>query len=289
VFADRRNPRRDRGRGCGLAPRPAPREDRPARTGAHPRRIEAGRRTREAMKKLGALVVIAIVVLILTRARDRAVHSVNLARPEDAVERAKGISALEEKRELDRLANPGAAPGRAQDDAIDRTPFHFLAVSPAGRYVRVAGALTFHASDAIRLVLEIHPSLVAADMPDPLVKPGEPNRPDRRPMNTSFEVTADEGGTPRPAPFWATCSLAPEPSDLAVALELGGNRDARDAAAKRIHMQELSGRISSAQARDQLAALNGAYVPNTKGTYQVRAVYGHGRLATAPITIIITD
>jgi len=241
------------------------------------------------MKKLGALVVIAIVVLILTRARDRAVHSVNLARQADAVERAKGISALEEKRELDRLSSPGAAPGRAEDDAIDRTPFHFLAVSPAGRYIRIAGPLTFRARDTIRLVLEIHPSLVAADMPDPLVRPGEPNRPDRRPMNTSFEITADEGGAPRPVPFRATCTLAPEPSDLAVGLELGGNHDARDAEEKRIHMQELSGRISSAQARDQLAALAGAYVPNTQGTYQVRAIYGHGRLATAPITVIISE
>jgi hypothetical protein len=239
------------------------------------------------MKRLAVLIAAAVLVLILTKARERAVHSVSLAHKADAVERAKGIGALEEVRQLNMLANP--APGADQADALDRSPFHFLAVSPAGRYLRVDGPLKFRAGDAVRLVLEIHPALVAEDMPDPAKGPGQPNRPDVRPANTSFEVLADVDGTARPVPFRAFCSPAPEPSDMTVSLELGGGHDALDAAAKKIHMRELSGAISSAEARGQLGALHDGYVPNTKGSYQVRAVYRNGRLATAPVTVIITD
>ena len=241
------------------------------------------------MKKLAVLLAAAVLVLILSRARERAVHSVSLAQKADAIERAKGISALDELHQLDKLANPPPRAGQAEADAVDWSPFHFLSVSPAGRYARVAGPLTFRARDPVRLILEIHPALVADDMPDPTVGPGQPNRPDLRAANTTFEVLADDGGQARPAPYRAYCSPAPEPSNLAVSLELGGGHDALDAAAKRIHVQELSGAISSEDARKGLAALREGYVPNTRGSYQVRAVYRNGKLATAPVTVIITD
>jgi len=243
----------------------------------------------EVMKKLAALIAIAVLALFLSRARERAVHSVSLAHKEEAVERAKGISALDEVRQLDMLANPTPRAGQAETDAVDRSPFHLLAVSPAGKYQRIAGPLTFRARDTVRLALEIHPSLVADDMPDPTVGPGQPNRPDLRVANTSFEVVADEGGAARPVPYRAYCSPAPEPSDITVSLELGGGHDALDAAAKKIHVQELSGAISSGDARSRLAALREGYVPNTRGSYRVRAIYRNGKLATAPVTVIITD
>jgi len=241
------------------------------------------------MKKLAVLALVAVSVWILLKARDRAVHSVRLAHETDAVGRAKGIGALDDKRQLDLLANPAAAPGRAEDDAMERSPFHFLAVAPAGRYLRIAGPLAIPSKDPVRLVLEIHPDLVADDMPDPAAGPGEPSRPDRRISNTTFEVTSDPDGAARPAPFRAYCSLAPEPSDILVTLEIGGNRDALDAASRRIHEQELARTITSADARSQLSALRDRFVPNASGTYRVRAVYRHGKLVTAPITVIVTD
>jgi hypothetical protein len=241
------------------------------------------------LKKLAVLIIAIVLVVFLSRARERAVHSVSLAHKADAVERAKGISALEEVRQLDMLANPAPRAGQAEADAVDRTPFHFLAVSPAGKYVKVDGPLKFRSRDPVRLVLEIHPALVADDMPDPAVGAGQPNRPDVRAANTSFEVLADENGRAKPVPYRAYCSPAPEPSDITVSLELGGGHDALDAAAKKIHVQELSGAISSADARSRLAALREGYVPNARGSYQIRAVYRNGRLATAPVTVIITD
>jgi len=287
VFTDRKNPAAGpapRLRACaapGAAGGSGTRRDRPV--------SPAGRAPPEAMKKLGAILGVIVLALVLSRVRDRAVHSVSLTHTADAVQRARGVNALDEKRQLDMLANPAPDPGRAQADAIDRSPFHFLALSPSGRYVTIAGPLTFRAGEPVRLILEIHPALVAEDMPDPLVRQGEPNRPDLRIANTSFEVLADENGAARAVPFRADCRLAPEPSDIAVSLELGGNHDARDEAERRIRALELAGRIGPADARAQLAALNQAYAPNAKGAYRVRAVYRQGRLATEPITLIITD
>lgn len=241
------------------------------------------------MKKIGIIVGIVVLALLLSKARDRAVRAVDMTHRTDAVERAKNISLLDEKRELDVMANSAPGPGSAEESAMDRSPFHFLALSPSGRYLSITGPLTFNARDTVRLVLEIHPALVEDDMPDPTIKPGEPNRPDLRIANTAFEVLADEDGKARPVPFRSYCSLAPEPSDIAVNLELGGSHDALDAAAKRIHEQELARTISPADARRQLEALYKDYAPNKRGSYQIRAVYRHGRLATAPITLIITD
>jgi hypothetical protein len=254
--------------------------------------LPLGLREREAttkMKKLGVLIAAAALIWVMFKARDKAVKSVNVVDRALAGERAKGFSALEEKLALDRLSSQAPGPGRAQDDAIDRSPFHLLATTPAGRYLRIAGPLTFHAMEPVRLVLEIHPDLVADDMAPPPGRGGDPTRPDLRIANTAFEVTSDRDGAARPVPYRAVCSLAPEPSDICVNLEIGGNHDALDAASKRIGAQEHAWVIGSAEARRQLAALKDSYVPNTKGAYQVRAVYRNGKFATAPITVIITD
>ena len=253
----------------------------------------AGRQERTAtttrMKKLGVIVAVAVLIWVMFKVRDKAVKSVNVADRALAGERAKGFSALEEKQALDKLTSQAPGPGRSQDDAIDRSPFHFLATTPAGRYLRIAGPLTFHAKEPVRLVLEMHPGLAGNDMAPPPGSGGDPSQPDLRIANTTFEVTCDRDGEPRPAPYRAVCKLAPEPSDISVSLELGGNHDALDAASKRISAREHAWGIGSAEARRQLAALNESYEPNTTGTYQVRAVYRNGKFATPPITVIITD
>jgi len=240
------------------------------------------------MKKLGIFVAIAVLVWVMFKVRDKAVNLVNVSESALASQRAKGFSAMEEKQALDKIARQAPGTGRAEDE-VDRSPFHLLATTPAGRYLRIAGPLTFHAGEPVRLVLEIHPDLVADDMPPAQGMGGDPSRPDLRVANTSFEVTADRAGAAGPVPYRAACSLAPEPSDIAVSLEIGGNHDAFDAAVKKVKAQEHAWVIGSAEARRQLVALQDSYVPNTKGTYQVRAVYRNGKFVTAPVTVIITD
>lgn len=248
-----------------------------------------GRGFRNHMKKLGILVAIALLVWVLIKVRDRMVRSVDVTEKALAVEKALNVPMLAEEKELDRLAAKATADSRAVNESTDRTPFHLLATTPAGRFVKISGPLTFHAKDPIHLTLEIQPDLIADDMPTLPGTPAAKARPDLRIPNISFEVTSDRDGAARPVPFRASCSPAPEPSDISVDLEFGANHDALDAASKKINAQQLSGAIDSGEALSRLAALHEGYVPNSKGTYQIRAVYRNGRLVTAPVTVIITD
>jgi len=256
--------------------------------GAPSRAPATGGNDNKVMKKLGFLVAIAALAWVMFKVRDKAVNLVDVSEGALARQRAKGFSAMEEKQELEKIASHASGTGRAEDE-IDRSPFHLLATTPAGRYLRIAVPLTFHAREPVRLVLEIHPDLVADDMPLSPGTGGAPSRPDLRVANTSFEVTFERAGAAGPVPYRAACSLAPEPSDISVSLEIGGNHDAFDAASKKIKAQEHAWVIGSAEARRQLEALQDSYVPNTKGTYQVRAVYRNGKLVTAPVTVVITD
>lgn len=211
--------------------------------------------TQSSMKKLGVFVVVVFLLWFLLRIRGWAVKPAAMRQAPEAIEKPKAMDAVAEMKELDKMAVAAPVPGKAADDAIDRSPFHFLSTTPAGKYAKVSGPLRFRAKDPIRLVLEMSPDLVAEDMPDKFAKPGDPPRPDQRIANTTFEVTTDEGGTAKPVPYRAVGGPAPEPSDIVVVLELGATRA----------------------------------TPNAKGSYQVRAIYRHGKLVTAPITVVIGD
>jgi hypothetical protein len=205
------------------------------------------------MKKFGALVAVALIVWFVFRIRSWAVRPANVRQAPEAVEQQKGMDAVSVMKQLDKMAVAASVPGKPADDAIDRSPFHFLSKTPAGKYVKVSGPLTFHGKEPIQLVLEINPDQVADDMPDKFAKPGDPPKPDQRIVNTSFEVTTGEGGAATAVPFRAYGGPAPEPSDLVVVLQLGAKHD------------------------------------NPKGSYQIRAIYRHGKLSTAPITVIVAD
>jgi hypothetical protein len=241
------------------------------------------------MKKLGALVAIALLFWVLIKVRDMMVRSVDVTEKALADEKARNVPMLADKQELDRLSMKAAALNRAGLDAVDSSPFHLMAVTPVGRYVRIAGPLTFRAKDPVRFALEIQPDLIGDDMPTPPGTPAAQARPDLRVPNISFEVTSERDGAARPIPYRAYCSPAPEPSDISVNLELGGNHDALDAASRKINAQQLSGAIGSGEARSRLAALHEGYVPNAKGTYRIKAYYRSGMLVTAPVTVIVTD
>ena len=235
------------------------------------------------------LVAIALLFWVGIKVRDLVVRAVDVTVRSQAAEKAKDVPMLAEKQELERLAMKATAETRAANEAIDASPFHLMATTPAGRYLKISGPLTFHAKDPVRLALEIQPDLIGDDMPTPQGTPANQARPDLRIPNISFEVTSDRDGAARPSAYRAFCSPAPEPSDISVNLELGGNHDALDAASRKINAQQLSGAIGSDEARSRLAALHEGYAPNAKGTYRIRAVYRGGRLATALVTIIISD
>jgi hypothetical protein len=241
------------------------------------------------MKKFVVFIACVFLVWFLVKIRGCAMKSVNAAHDALAAENAKGLKALAEQKELERAAGPTPTPTTPAVVAIDTSPFHFLAATPAGKFVRIAGPLTFRAKDPVRIALEISPDVVGLDMPSPVQKPGEQPRRDVRISNTTFEVMSNGEGAARAAPFRVFCSLAPEPAIITVDLELGGNHDALDAESKKIYAREIANEIGQVEARGQLESLHGNYVSNAKGTYEIRAVYRHGRLVTAPITVIISD
>ncbi len=273
-----------------LAPRPRPWiMDGPA-DGAASTRTRNPTPPQKEMKSFFVLVAAVLLVWFLVNIKNRAVDRVTADQRALAAERAKAKSELSEEQELDRISTPAAtAPRKAAVDAVDTTPIHFLSPTPSGSYAPVGGPLTFPARGPVRIQLDLSVDAVAGDMPNPAQRPDEPPRPDVRIANLSFQVTADREGAARAAPFRAFCSLTPEASIISVELELGGGHDAMDAESKRIYAKEIAGTIDQAEARRQLEALHDAFLPNAKGTYQVRADYRNGRLVSAPVTVVITE
>jgi hypothetical protein len=208
-----------------------------------------------SMKKFGVFVAVVLLLWFLLRIRGWAVKPAAVRQAPEAIETPKGMDAVAEMKALDKMAVAAPVKGKTADDAIDRSPFHFLSTTPAGKYAKVSGPLTFHAKEPIRLVLEMSPEQVSEDMPDLFAKPGDTPKPDQRIANTTFEVTTDKDGTAEPVPYRAYGSPAPEPSDVIVVLELGAKHGA----------------------------------PNARGSYQIRAIYRQGKMTTAPITVIVAD
>jgi hypothetical protein len=241
------------------------------------------------MKSFFVFVAVLLLVWFLMNIRSRALNRVEAGQKVLAAERAKALSEQSEQAEVEKISAPAPAAPKPAADAIDTSPIHFLSISPEGAGVPVAGPLSFHARGPIRLVLQISLDAVAEDMPNPAQRPDQPARADLRIANTSFEVTVARDPAAKPVPFRASCSLSPVASDLYVDIEIGGNHDAMDAESKRIYAQELAGAVDQETARGQLAALHDTYRANTKGLYNVRALYRNGRMVSAPITLEITD
>lgn len=224
-------------------------------------------------KMKGFLVFIAFVFLVLSLLvlRTCSLKAINAAREERAAEKEKTM------RE------------NGENAAIDRSPLLFMAVMPGGNFVRIFGPLTFPAKNPVHLALNVSQTEIGVDIFNQAKMPGARERPDVRIENTTFEVTSNGDGVAKPAPFRTFCKVLPGPSLITVDLELGGNHDVLDSEAKKIYAREIANEIGQVEARSQLEALHSGYVSNVKGTYEIRAIYGHGKLVSAPITVIITD